>query len=427
MKLFGVAGDPILHSRSPDLFNGGFSAISFDGRYLLLASSSAKEAIAVAKEIGFSGLNITSPFKEEAFRLVDEVDDVAKEVEAVNTVVFSEGRARGLNTDVEGVRGALLENGVPLSGKRIAVLGAGGSARAACYALSSYGRVSILNRTLDRAVSIAEKFGGDAYGPGGWELLREMDIIVLCLPIEPPIPASVLRPGQTILNANYSKAWTFEDRARIQGVKLIDGREWLFFQALRPFELFTSSEAPKGALREALCRPRRISGLICLCGFMGSGKTTVGKVLAERLNMPFVDIDERIERKTGRTVEEIFERDGEHTFRRLEEEEIRRMKDMEKAVVAVGGGAVLNENTRHFLRENSLVVWLWANRETTLQRLHHDMRRPLLRGDKARIVEELLRTRIPLYANCSHLVVPTEGKSPEAIAERIRKEIDHAG
>lgn len=427
MKLFAVTGNPILHSLSPTIFNYGFKALSFEGKYLLLASSSAKEAFRVAKEMGLSGLNITSPFKEEAFFLVDEMDQVAAQVGAINTVVFDRGNTKGFNTDVEGVRSALVQNGVQLQGKRIAIVGAGGSAMAACYALSPYGPVTVFNRSMDKAERVAKRFRCHARGLSEIHLLREMDVIVFCLPTEFPIHPSFLRPGQVILRANYREKAVFEAEAYRAGIRVIDGKEWLFFQALKPFELFTSLSAPQRELREALYIERKKKGVICLTGFMGSGKTAVGKALAERLSLPFLDMDERIEKRTGMTVEEIFEREGEEAFRRLEQEEVEATKGIKEAVIALGGGAVVSERTRRLLDQNFLVLWLWTRKETILERLYSDHKRPLLKGDKEKAIEELLQRRIPLYAMCAHMVVPTDGKSPEQVAERIIKELKYGG
>jgi shikimate kinase len=159
---------------------------------------------------------------------------------------------------------------------------------------------------------------------------------------------------------------------------------------------------------------------IVLIGFMGTGKTTVGKILAERLGVPFFDTDEMIEDATGLTIAQIFEKAGEPDFRRLESETIRLVGAVDKAVIATGGGAPLRENNMRELERNGIVVLLTASPETILERVKAAIgARPLLKGkDPLVAVNELLREREEAYGRCRH-VVATDGLLPAAVAERV--------
>lgn len=163
---------------------------------------------------------------------------------------------------------------------------------------------------------------------------------------------------------------------------------------------------------------------IALVGYRGTGKTTVARLVAERLRWEAIDSDDEIERQARKSIAEIFADEGETEFRELEVQVVSRLCLRERAVLSVGGGAVLRAENRTALRHEGRVVWLQATAETLLARLEQDQstsqRRPNLtaRGGLAEIVE-LLAVREPLYRETAHLAVDTEGKEPADVAEEI--------
>ena len=145
---------------------------------------------------------------------------------------------------------------------------------------------------------------------------------------------------------------------------------------------------------------------IFLVGLMGSGKTTIGRSLAKRLNKRFVDADHEIEARTGASIPWIFEIEGEASFRQREADVIRDLTAQEDIVLATGGGAVLNEESRKFLKERGTVVYLRASVNSILQRTSHDRNRPLLQTDDPRArIEELSLQRAPLYQEVAHIII----------------------
>ncbi|RKX32429.1 MAG: shikimate kinase [Verrucomicrobia bacterium] len=158
---------------------------------------------------------------------------------------------------------------------------------------------------------------------------------------------------------------------------------------------------------------------IVLFGFMGTGKSTVGRVLARKLGMDFVDMDTEIERRTAKTIPQIFAEDGEAHFRKLERDLVRELSRRKGTVIAAGGGVVLNpENVADFAR-NGLLVCLNASPETILQRVREESHRPLLeQGEKERRVREILEARRPYYGALPHQV-ETDNRTPDEIAEEI--------
>ena len=159
--------------------------------------------------------------------------------------------------------------------------------------------------------------------------------------------------------------------------------------------------------------------MITLTGFMGSGKTTVGKVLADFLGCPFMDLDDLIVKKAGKSIPEIFAQDGEPAFRQLEARLLRQTveKYTENTVVlALGGGAVTAPASAALLREKTVCIYLRASLETLLQRLEGETAgRPLADASLA----DRLAAREPLYEQTAHVIIDTDGLSPDEVADEI--------
>jgi shikimate kinase len=155
---------------------------------------------------------------------------------------------------------------------------------------------------------------------------------------------------------------------------------------------------------------------LLLVGMMGSGKTTVGRLAAERLGWPHLDSDAEVEEATGKTVPEIFAEQGEPAFRAAETEALRRALDVAPVVVSVAGGAVLDAANRRMLHDAGTVVWLRAEVATLAGRVGDGHGRPLLDDDPRRALGELDAVRRPLYEEVADTVVDVDGRTPEQIA-----------
>jgi shikimate kinase len=160
---------------------------------------------------------------------------------------------------------------------------------------------------------------------------------------------------------------------------------------------------------------------ITLIGLSGAGKSTVGRLLAERFDWPLFDTDALITQLTGRSIPEIFTQDGEGRFREIETDALRRTLAVAPAVIATGGGIVLREENRALLRTHSFVVWLDAPTDALLARLlAHDEARPLLAGDDPATRLEALRTaRVKLYAETAHVRIETNGLTAEVVCDQV--------
>ncbi|AZP11440.1 bifunctional shikimate kinase/3-dehydroquinate synthase AroKB [Undibacterium parvum] len=163
-----------------------------------------------------------------------------------------------------------------------------------------------------------------------------------------------------------------------------------------------------------------MQGSIFLVGLMGSGKTTVGRALAKKLNKRFIDTDHEIEARTGVSIPVIFEVEGEASFRQREAEVVKDLTAQDGVVLATGGGAILDEASRRFLHERGTVIYLRAGINSILQRTRHDKNRPLLRtADPRKKLEELEAQREPLYQQIAHLVIETGRPNVQFLVQSI--------
>jgi shikimate dehydrogenase len=413
------------------MFNTAFRELEIDAHYVRLAASSAREVMTTAREIGIEGLNITAPFKTDIIGELDDIDTEARKVGSVNTVVRRDGAYVGYNTDIAGVARAVKGGGFDPRGQKGVVIGAGGAARAAAYALIREGcRVTIVNRTFERARDAAEALGCDSLPLDRLpEAIEGARLLVSAVSTETSLVDPGLLPaGMVVLDANYGRPSPFASDER-GDIVLVDGREWLLGQALPAFELFVVRDAPEAAMRKALWKKRRDARRnIALIGFMGTGKSVVAQRISALSGMRLVDIDKRIEDTSGTTIAEIFRTQGEAEFRRIEQAEIEELGLDVDQVAACGGGAVMNRSNVRVLRNNCLSVWLWADIGMTLDRVGDTASRPLLGSGAGTetAARALLAKRIPFYARTSDLLVNTAGKTPEEIAGRIWDEFGNS-
>jgi shikimate dehydrogenase len=268
--LYGVIGDPIGHSKSPLMQNRAFREAGVNGAYAAfhIKPEQLGDAIAGMRALGFRGLNVTIPHKVNVMAFLDEIDDGAQVMGAVNTIVNENGRLTGYNTDGIGYVRSLKEEAEPmLSGKKIVVLGAGGASRGILWALGRERPSSLLlaNRTWDKAQALA---GGISQSQPSlvqairWEELQdacsEADIVINTTSAgmspnvsEMPIDPSWLRPGAVASDLIYNPLTTaFLRQAQERGCRIHGGLGMFVYQGAYAFEYWTGLPAPVTAMRE---------------------------------------------------------------------------------------------------------------------------------------------------------------------------------
>lgn len=168
----------------------------------------------------------------------------------------------------------------------------------------------------------------------------------------------------------------------------------------------------------------KISKNIYLIGFMGAGKTSVGRILAEKLQLDFCDLDELLEAECGKTISRIFSELGEDFFRELESKELQSVSKNSRQIVATGGGIVLRQSNWKIMKEGGITVYLKASTDVLWNRIKNDTSRPLLQVEKPfEKARELLSLRMPLYEKAD-LIIDTGNKSPENVADYIIEKLN---
>lgn len=275
MRLCYLLGHPVGHSMSAVMHNAAFRELGLDYRYQLRDVPPAELEGFVSSELrrgDFSGANVTIPHKVEIMKHLDEVDQAALKIGAVNTLLSDGGRLKGYNTDGTGAMRGLREAYGSLEGARAVLLGAGGAARAVGYHLSTLvGELIIVNRTLVRGERLADSIRGNeecaasvsAY-PYNEEALRralaDADILVNSTPVgmsphtdETPVVKNLLRPDLLVFDLIYNPMETRLLReAEAVGAKTLNGVNMLVYQGAEAFRLWTAVDAPVGTMMRAV-------------------------------------------------------------------------------------------------------------------------------------------------------------------------------
>jgi 3-dehydroquinate dehydratase / shikimate dehydrogenase len=256
-RIFGLVGSPIGHSVSPAMHNAAFEAADLDAVYLPLPASDADDFVTFARAIGLRGASVTIPFKVPLFERAD-VDDDARRIGALNTIFVENGRWLGRNTDLQGFLQPLDDRQIDVRGRRVSVLGAGGSARSVVVALESRGAdVTVHARDRARAEAVAS-IGSANVGPWPPERGR-WDVLVNCTPIgmhpkrdDSPVLARDLENGSVVYDLVYNPTETMLLRdARAAGCQTIGGLDMLVAQAVEQFSWWTGTRPDPGVMRAA--------------------------------------------------------------------------------------------------------------------------------------------------------------------------------
>jgi shikimate dehydrogenase len=270
-KVYGVIGDPVEHSISPTIQNAAFEAAELDCAFLTFKVSPDQVGIALSgmRALGIEGLNVTMPHKNAVIGFLDEVDQTAKLLNAVNTVKNEDGKLYGFNTDGVGALKALRENGVDPKGKKVTLLGAGGAARAIAFALAPEAdELSIVNRTLKPAAELAnllhQTFNSKAVAYTLSPLavkatLAEADLLINATSVgmkpnanQTPVKRQWLKPDLAVMDIVYDPIETkLAKDAKAAGAKVVSGVEMLIYQGAASFEIWTRCKAPVEVMRKA--------------------------------------------------------------------------------------------------------------------------------------------------------------------------------
>lgn len=396
----GLLGRKLGHSYSPQIHKqlGSYDYSLFE--------KEPEELDSFLKDGDFSGLNVTIPYKKSVISQLSELTPIAAKLGAVNTIVRRDGKLVGHNTDYFGFQSMVAQSGLTVRGKKVLVLGSGGASNTAVAVLEELGAsVVVISRT----------------GENNYENLhRHTDaaVIVNTTPVGmyPHVGVSpldlVLFPNlEGVLDIIYNPARTqLLLDAQSRGLVTMNGLWMLVAQAKESAEWFTNSRISNEIIEKIHNNLRLKMENIVLIGMPGSGKSTVGKLLAAQLGKEFADADSAIIEKAGISIPEIFEQRGEEGFRAIESEVLAELGKRSGLVIATGGGCVTREENYPLLHQNGAIFCL----DRDISCLPTDGRPLSQKGQ----LEEMYRIRTPLYhrfadhhIDCNH--------TPEAAAAQI--------
>lgn len=260
MKIFGIIGNPVEHSLSPLMHNSAFKYLNIDATYFKFKVDfeKLKYAILGADSLGFCGLNVTVPFKEEAINYTNP-DKLAEQIGAINTIKFGK-KIEGFNTDAIGVFMALKEI-TEIKDRNILILGAGGAAKAIAYALSKYARIFIANRTFKKGSDLAKKVGGESIKlEEVFNIIKSVDILINATTVGLNEDKSLLyhedlHKDLIVFDLVYSPVKTrLLKEAEMVGAKTLNGIKMLLYQGAASFEIWTGIKAPISIMEDAISR-----------------------------------------------------------------------------------------------------------------------------------------------------------------------------
>ena len=402
---YGLLGERLGHSFSPQIHR---DLAGYDYQ-LLPTPPEAVEGLFARR--AFQGLNVTIPYKRTVMPLCDEIDPRAAAIGAVNTVVNQNGRLTGYNTDIDGFLYMARRAGVDMAGKKVVILGSGGTSRTARAAAGELGA---------REIITVSRHGEDNYQ----NLSRHADaqVLVNTTPVgmypnwgQSPVSLESFPALEGVLDVVYNPLRTaLLLQAEERGLPCPCGLPMLVAQAKRAAELFTGRNIDDSRTEAVLHGLREQLTSIVLIGMPGCGKTTVGRALAGKLGRTFVDLDEEIVRRAGTSIPEIFAREGEAGFRERESALVREFGERTGLVVSTGGGVVTRRENYIPLKQNGLLLHLRRDPAA----LPTDGR-PL---SQATAPEELWRRRAPLYAAFADGEIDNNGTLAWTL-EQIEKEM----
>ncbi len=406
MKKYGCIGKKLTHSFSKEIHK----ALA-DYEYELIELAEDKIAPFFEKK-DFAAINVTIPYKQTVIPYLDSVSEIAERIGAVNTIVNKDGKLYGYNTDYYGMKALIERVGLCLEGKKVLVLGTGGTSKTA--------RVVAADMGADRVLTVSRRKSGEyiTYEEAA-KLHSNAEIIINTTPSgmypdceSKPIDISAFDRLEGVIDAVYNPLRTnLVLDAKAKGIKAEGGLYMLVMQAVVAVERFLDTEIEKTVADSVFAKVFAAKENIVLTGMPGSGKSTVGRLLKIE-GYEFVDTDAEIEKRCGCTIKELIGNKGEKYFRDLESEVIRDVSQNSCRIISTGGGAILREENLRYLKRNGKIFFLNAE----LSRLQATSDRPL--SDTIDKLAKLYAERMDIYKSTADVTVP-DMETPEAEAEYI--------
>lgn len=405
---YGLIGNPLGHSWSPEIHQL-LAGIPYEKKVL-----QEEELDDFFQQRDFKGINVTIPYKEKVIPYLDELDESAKEVGAVNCIVNENGRLKGYNTDLLGFRQMFERNGIDPEGKTVAILGSGGAAKAACSAIAQmHGTPVIVSRHPSKGMIGYEEL---------YERAADFEMIVNATPVgmkpdsdKCPVDVAVFEHLEAVVDIVANPLMTrLLFNAKMRDIPFCGGFEMLVRQAAEADYLFTGEEVREEVITGCMQKMLKKRRNIVLIGMPTSGKTTIAEMIASRTGRALLEMDEVLVDRLGMSIKDCFAQYGEGYFRKMETELARDLRDKEGIVISTGGGIIKNEENMRYLHESGIVIAI--DRDPAL--LYPTDSRPLSSNVEA--LQALYEERKYLYEKYSDVVVDNNGSLQDTFDEIMK-------
>lgn len=349
---YGCIGESLKHSFSKEIHN-----VLADYDYVIKEIKKTDlEEFMLKKD--FKAINVTIPYKESVIPYLDSIDHHAKLIGAVNTVVNNGGKLYGYNTDFFGLSSLLKKAGVLVEGKKVAILGTGGTSKTAyavCKSQKAKEIVVVSRNANKNAISYEQLYLEHA----------DTQVIINCTPngmfpnnFSSPIDLDKLSKVVGVVDAIYNPLSSILiSNAKAKGIKALGGLYMLVAQAVKACEIFLDTSFSMDVLEKTYQTILKQKQNVVLIGMPASGKTSVGRRLAEITGREFLDTDVLIE-QMGESIPSIFKTKGEQAFRELESQVIKEVSKKTGVIIATGGGAVLRQENIFNLKQNGIIFFI---------------------------------------------------------------------
>ncbi len=408
---YGLLGEKLGHSFSKEIHEK-LGLYSYE---LIELTPAGLDAF--LREKDFSGVNVTIPYKQTVIPYLDGISDRAGKIGAVNTIVNRGGKLFGDNTDFGGLEALIRKTGLVLAGKTVLIAGTGGTSRTARAVAEAMGAAKVLRLSRggkEDAVSYEEAY--EKYA-SAQILFNTTPSGMYPKPDGMAVDLDRLPELEGVIDVVYNPLTTRLVReARERGIRAENGLYMLVAQAVLAAEAFTGAEFGQDITDSIFAELVFEKRNIVLTGMPSSGKSTIGKILSEKLGRELIDTDARIVEKAGMPITEIFRTKGENAFRDLETETIEEVSAYGGKVLSTGGGAVLRKRNVDMLKSNGTVVFL----DRPLEALLPSDDRPL--ADDAEKLRRLYAERLPVYTASADVILQVGG-TPEQTAEELLEKL----
>ena len=389
---YGLIGEKLSHSFSK-IIHETLASYQYD-----LIPLSKEEFKQFMEDKNFTALNVTIPYKQAVIPYLDEIDDAANAIHAVNTIVHKNGKLIGHNTDFGGFLYMLEKHHIEIKDKDVLVLGNGGAAKAIIAALKhlSAKQIIIVNRhATNGAISYEEAYQNNP----------NVDVIVNTTPVGmyPDNDGCVIDLNQfhnlsAVVDIVYNPLLTkICQNAKTKHIPYVCGLEMLVAQAKLSIEYFLDTKLDDQCIDDMYQTLLKKQCNLVLIGMPSCGKSTIAKIISEKLQKEYIDLDEEISKHANKSIPDIFAQDGEAHFRDLETEVIKATAKLSNKIIATGGGAILRKENMDALAQNAHIIYLQRDLALLTQ---VDKNRPLLKDPSAihRLYEQR-KERYELYAD----------------------------